>query len=120
MKSKVQLFFVVALVWLAPQALSAQTTSRVIPFNNVATTIPGPAPGQALTIQLWDVASGGATPLFAESQTLDVGADGTISFTFGSATPGGLDPNNFPSGSCRAFWTCWTTPARACWRLGSL
>ncbi len=37
----------------------------------------------------------------SENQTLDVDANGNISFVFGSQTTGGLDPVNFPSGSSR-------------------
>src|SRR5712692_6470032 len=96
-------FSALACVWLLAAVVGAQQpTSRVIPFQGVATTIPPNTPGQALTIQLWDAA---ATPpgnlLFSEAQTLDVDANGAISFVFGSQTVNGLDPANFSSGSSR-------------------
>lgn len=104
MKSKRQWSLVLAAV-ITLSAIPATPvlaqTSRLVPFSNVVTTLPPSTPAQALTIQLWDVPTGGAAPLFAESQTLDVDANKNISFVFGSATPGGLDPVNFPSGSSR-------------------
>jgi hypothetical protein len=78
----------------------AQPTSRLIPFAGVVTSMPPGSTGQILRLQLWDSAIGG-TNLFAETQTLDVDANGAISFFFGSATTGGLDPMSFPSGSSR-------------------
>ncbi len=98
MKSKMQLLIALTVALVVPQVLHAQATSRVIPFNNVATTIAPGTPGQALTLQLWDDPSAG-TLQFSEAQTLDVDANGAISFKLGSATSGGLDPNKFPSGS---------------------
>jgi hypothetical protein len=84
-------------------SVGAQETSRVIPFNSVATTLP-PNTLQDVTVQLWD-AAGGGSPLFSEAQPgLAVDINGNINFVFGSLTPGppgGLDPNNFPSGSSR-------------------
>ncbi len=77
-----------------------QPSSRVIPFNGVATNIAPGSTGQALTLQVWDAASGGNL-VFNEAQTLDVDANGNISFVLGALTSGGLDPNNFPSGSSR-------------------
>ncbi len=100
MKSKMQLLIVLTVVLLVPQVMHAQATSRVIPFNNVATTIAPGSPGQALTLQVWDDASP-PTLQFSELQTLDVDANGNISFVLGALTSGGLDPNNFPSGSSR-------------------
>ncbi len=110
MKSKLQLTVVLALViLLAPHGLRAQATSRVIPFNNVTTTITPGTLGQALTIQLWDAATAGAL-MYCENQTLDVDLSGTISFNFGAGTavapacpssPPGLNPADFPSGSSR-------------------
>ncbi len=100
MKSKMQLLFVLTVVLVVPQVLHAQATSRVIPFNGVATTIAPGSTGQALTLQVWDAASGGNL-VFNEAQTLDVDANGNISFVLGALTAGGLDPNNFPSGSSR-------------------
>ncbi len=100
MKSKMQLLFVFAVVSVFPHFVQAQATSRVIPFNNVATTIAPGSTGQALTLQVWDAASGGNL-VFNEAQTLDVDANGNISFVLGALTSGGLDPNNFPSGSSR-------------------
>ncbi len=86
---------------LAAVAVSAQQpSSRVIPFNNVAATIAPGTTGQALTLQLWDDPTAG-TLQFSETQTLDVDSNGAISFKLGAATSGGLDPNNFPSGSSR-------------------
>ncbi len=100
MKSKMQLLFVLTVALVVPQVLRAQETSRVIPFNNVATTIAPGSTGQALMLQVWDAASGGNLG-FHEAQTLDVDANGNISFVLGALTSGGLDPNNFPSGSSR-------------------
>ncbi len=100
MKSKMQLLIVLTVVLVVPQLLRAQATSRVIPFSNVATTIAPGSTGQALTLQVWDAASGGNL-VFNEAQTLDVDANGNISFVLGALTGGGLDPNNFPSGSSR-------------------
>ncbi len=100
MKAKLQLALVFALGLVVPQIVQAQETSRVIPFNGVATNIAPGSTGQALTLQLWDAASGGNL-VFNEAQTLDVDANGAISFNLGAATSGGLNPNNFPSGSSR-------------------
>ncbi len=100
MKSKMQLLIVLTVALVVPQLVQAQATSRVIPFNNVATTIAPGSPGQALTLQVWDAASGGNL-VFNEAQTLDVDANGNISFVLGALTSGGLDPNSFPSGSSR-------------------
>ncbi len=52
MKPKMQLLIVLAAVFAMPQLVHAQATSRVIPFNNVATTIAPGSTGQALTLQL--------------------------------------------------------------------
>lgn len=101
MKSKFVFSTLLALVFAALPLLAQQPTSRVIPFNNVTTNLDPSTPAQALTIQLWDVPAGGAAPLFVESQTLDVDASRNISFTFGSATVGGLNPDHFPSGASR-------------------
>lgn len=90
-----------ALILIGAFCAQAQQTSRVIPFNNVVTTIPAGTAGQALTIQVWDVATGGTTALFSENQTLDVDANGAISFVLGAATPSGLDPSTFASGTSR-------------------
>ena len=100
MKSKRQLLIVLTVALVVPQLLQAQATSRVIPFNNVATTIAPGSTGQTLTLQVWDAASGGNL-VFNEAQTLDVDANGNISFVLGALTSGGLDPNSFPSGSSR-------------------
>ena len=100
MKSKMQLLIVLTVALVVPQLAQAQATSRVIPFNGVATTIAPSSTGQALTLQLWDDPSAG-TLQFSEAQTLDVDASGNISFVFGALTSGGLDPNNFPSGASR-------------------
>ncbi len=104
MRAKIMIgFSALACVWLLAAVVRAQQpTSRVILFQGVATTIPPNTPGQALTIQLWDAA---VTPpgnlVFSEAQTLDVDANGAISFVFGSQTVNGLDPANFSSGSSR-------------------
>ncbi len=76
---------------------AALPTSRVIPFAGVVTSISPGSTGQTLQLQLWDAATGG-TNLFAETQALDVDANGAISFYFGAATSAGLDPTIFPSG----------------------
>jgi hypothetical protein len=89
-----------ALVQLGPRGLGAQPTSRLIPFAGVVTSIPPGSTGQPLQLQLWDAAIGGRN-LFAETQTLDVDATGAVSFVFGAATGGGLDPTTFFSGSSR-------------------
>ncbi len=70
-----------------------QPSSRVIPFNGVATTMG--STGQALTLQLWDDPTAGAL-VFSENQTLDVDANGAISFTFGAATD--TTPSTFTAG----------------------
>jgi hypothetical protein len=98
MKSRIALAFVFLVALLAPQLVQAQATSRVIPFNNVPTTIAPSTPGQPLVIQLWDASVGG-NQVFNEAQTLDVDANGNISFILGAQTPGGLDPNKFSSGA---------------------
>ena len=88
---------------LCTAVAGAQETSRVIPFTNVATTLPPGGP-QDVTIQVWDAAAAGNL-VFSEAQPgLAVDASGNISFVLGSRTPGppaGLDPNNFPTGSSR-------------------
>ena len=100
MKSKIQLAFVLLVVLLASHATQAQQTSRIIPFNNVATNYP-PSSTQSVVVQLWDDPNAGNL-LFSESQpSVSVDANGNISFQFGSQTASGLDPNNFPSGSSR-------------------
>lgn len=49
MKSKLQLFVVfVPALSLAPRLMRGQETSRVIPFNNVATTIAPSSAGQCM------------------------------------------------------------------------
>src|SRR5574337_992848 len=107
MKPKLQLLVLLVLALsLAPLLSRAQETSRVIPFNNVATTLaPCAAPPcpQAVSIQLWDVAAGETTPVFSENQPVNVDEVGNISFIFGSATTAGLNPANFPSGSSRSL-----------------
>ncbi len=70
MKPKVHSLVILALVLVVPHLLHAQASSRVIPFNGVATTIAPGTPGQALTLQLWDDPSAG-TLQFSEAQTLD-------------------------------------------------
>ncbi len=86
-----------ALYLVIPSVPEAQPTSRVIPFAGVVTSISPGSTGQTLQLQLWDAATGG-TNLFAETQALDVDANGAISFYFGAATSAGLDPTIFPSG----------------------
>ncbi len=98
MKSKMQLLIVLTLALVVPQLLRAQATSRVIPFNNVATTIAPSTPAQPLVIQIWDASVGG-NQVFNEAQTLDVDVNGNISFILGAQTPGGLDPSKFASGT---------------------
>jgi hypothetical protein len=101
MKAKSRLALVFAVGLVVPQLLQAQETSRVIPFNNLPTSLPA-STTQSVTAQLWDVASGGTTPLFSEGPfNVNVDANGNISFVFGSLTTGGLDPANFPSGTSR-------------------
>ena len=101
---RLTLGLVVTLVLLRTIRVGAQETSRVIPFNNVVTTL-SPSTVQDVTVQLWDVAGGGKSPLFSEAQPgLVVDINGNINFVFGSLSPGppaGLDPSNFPSGSSR-------------------
>lgn len=92
--------FLLALVCLAVRTVNAQPTSRVIPFNNVSTSLPASST-QDVTVQLWDAATGG-TLLFSELQPgLAVDGSGNISFVWGSQTAAGLDPANFTSGSSR-------------------
>ena len=72
MKSKLQLLVLAVLaLLLVPRLTHAQQTSRVIPFNNVPTTIAPGSIGQILTIQLWDAATAGSA-IYCENQTLDV------------------------------------------------
>ena len=106
MKPKLQL---VAFMALASFLTPAQETSRIIPFNGVPTTIAPGTLGQTLTIQLWDAAAGG-NAFYCENQTLDVDANGNISFNFGAgstptppcaSTPPGLKPPDFPTGTSR-------------------
>jgi len=101
---RLTLGLIVTLVLLRTTRVGAQETSRVVPFNNVATTLP-PSTVQDVAVQLWDVAGGGKSPLFSEAQPgLVVDINGNINFVFGSLSPGppaGLDPSNFPSGSSR-------------------
>jgi hypothetical protein len=85
---------------LGVRSAQAQATSRVIPINSVATSLPA-STTQDVTIQLWDAPSGG-TLLFAEAQPgLPVDDSGAISVVFGGQTATGLDPTNFPTGSSR-------------------
>ncbi len=102
--ARLTLGLLVTLVLLKATPVGAQETSRVIPFNGVATVLP-PSTVQDVTVQLWNVAGGGNSLLFSEAQPgLAVDSNGNINFVFGSLTPGqpgGLDPNNFPSGSSR-------------------
>lgn len=106
MNRTLKLVSALAVFLLSCCALRAQETSRTIPFSlstNIPCTPEPPATTcpQTVTIQLWDVFTGGATPIFSETQTVAVDASGNISFLFGSATAGGLDPAKFPSGSSR-------------------
>ena len=101
MKSKRALVVVLGFVCCSALAARAQETSRVIPFNNLATSLP-PDTTQSVTAQLWDVSSGGTNPVFAEGPfDVNVDANGNIGFVFGSQTTGGFNPANFPSGSSR-------------------
>ncbi len=100
MKPRIYLVVVLALALAVPQLLWAQQTSRVIPFNNVATNYPA-STTQSVVVQLWDDLTAGNL-VFSEAQpNVNVDANSNISFTFGSQTANGLDPNNFPSGSSR-------------------
>ena len=93
MKPKLQLFALALL--MLPLIARAQETSRVIPFNTATTLQPGTI--QDVTVQLWDVPSGGTNPLFFEAQPgLSVDDTGNIRFVFGSLTPG--DPAGTPEG----------------------
>src|SRR5262249_47731227 len=93
-------FAVLLAVASASHAFAQAPTSRVVPFTGVATTIAPSSPGQTLVLQVWDPAIL-IGPLFTETQTLDVDANGNISFFLGAATPDGLSPLLFPSGSSR-------------------
>lgn len=77
----------------------AQETSRVIPFNNVQTSLPAETT-QTVTVKIFDAASEG-TEIFAEAHTVNVDASQLISFLLGSQTTGELDPAVFPSGASR-------------------
>jgi len=109
MRFKVQLVSIVALVLSAAAVASAQETSRTIAFSGIVTIIAPSSSSQALTLQLWDAATGGAQ-LYCENQTLDVDDNSAISFTLGTGSapsppcpsvPPGLNPNNFPAGASR-------------------
>jgi hypothetical protein len=98
-ETKLKLCLVLPAVVVASATMLAQETSRVIPYPAVQTTLlDGPA--QPLTLELWDTPTGGTTPRFSETQTLDVTA-GQISFYLGAATPSGLNPADFQSGASR-------------------
>jgi cell division protein FtsB len=100
LKSKMQSLIVLAAVVVVPQFAQAQATSRVIPFNNLASNYPRRTT-QSVIVQLWDAATAGNL-VFSESQpSVYVDHDGNVSFVFGSQTTNGLDPNNFPSGESR-------------------
>ena len=58
-----QVVLFVLVLSLSPFTVPAQETSRVIPFNNVATSLP-PSSTQDVTVQLWDAATDG-TQLFS-------------------------------------------------------
>src|ERR1700737_3905441 len=91
---------IVATVLLAATTAQGQATSRLIPFRLLADPSYPPGTVGSVDLQLWD-APIGATPQVDERQTVTIDADGTFGFVFGSNTVGGLDPNNFPSGSDR-------------------
>ena len=100
LKSKMQSLIVLAAVVVVPQFAQAQATSRVIPFNNLASNYPRRTT-QSVIVQLWDAATAGNL-VFSELQpSVSVDRDGNVSFVFGSQTTNGLDPNNFPSGESR-------------------
>ncbi len=80
-------------------ASHGQSTSRVIPFANVATSFP-PGTNQTARVELWDAADGGTRITFEIQTNLDVDDTGLINLLFG-APSGGLNPDHFPSGASR-------------------
>ena len=101
MKAKLGFVLVLAMVLVAPSGLLAQEpTSRVIPFNNVATTLSGDSM-EDIIVRVYDAATGG-TLIFSETQNgIATTPNQTVSFVLGGKTMGGLNPNDFPSGSSR-------------------
>src|SRR5216684_8773119 len=87
--SFVELSLVVCMAWSF--CALAQESSRIIPFNNLPTSLP-PSSLQDVTAQLKDTP--GAV-LFSEPQNVMVDADGTISILLGNNTTDGLDPASF-------------------------
>lgn len=80
-------------------AAHAQSTSRMVPFSGVATTLQ-PFSQQNLGVELWDQPIAG-TRISAEVQpNVNVDANGQIDFLYGLPS-GGLNPNDFPSGASR-------------------
>jgi len=95
-----QIRFCIVFFLCAGISLRAQETSRVIPFDNVVTTL-HPLTHQELAVQLWDSNLGGLL-LYSEGHPqIKVDLLRRIDFLFGSGTPNGLDPLDFPSGSSR-------------------
>lgn len=82
-----------------PLVAFAQSTSRMVPFSGLQTTLPRSTTA-SLTVQLWDAAVTGALIMAEDQPTVPVDADSKISFLFGSAL-GGLNPDHFPSGASR-------------------
>jgi hypothetical protein len=81
-------------------SLRAQETSRVIPFENVVTTL-HPLTNHDLTVQLWDSQVGGVLLYSEVHPQVRVELLHRIDFILGSGNPNGLDPLDFPSGSSR-------------------
>jgi hypothetical protein len=95
-----QIRFWILFFLCGPISLQAQETSRVIPFDDVGTTLQ-PLTRHDVTIQLWDSDLGGLL-LYSEAHPqIKVDFLRRIDFFFGSGTPNGLDPLDFPSGSSR-------------------
>lgn len=110
MRMKTMLFFVLSALLVCAVNLQAQApTSKVIRIENLPTTVAPGTVGQGFTFQLFDASTAG-TPLYCESQTLDVDANSAISFNFGAgaavtppcpSTPPGLNPIDFVVGQSR-------------------
>ncbi|MBI1746384.1 MAG: hypothetical protein HYR55_07330 [Acidobacteria bacterium] len=83
---------------LTSAGLAQQPTSRVIPFTDLATTLP-PKTIQTLRAELYDAEKVGRA-LFTEVRAVEVDAKGFIAFNLGSGLLG-LTPDLFPSGAAR-------------------
>jgi hypothetical protein len=85
---------------LLSAALSAQETSKVIPFNDVPTKLPHMS-AQDVVVQVWDRSLGGSLVYSEPHPQIKVDWQRRIDFVLGSGNANGLDPLDFPAGASR-------------------